>query len=223
MSEKDLKIIYEDDDVLAIDKPAGINTHPAPGDHEKALSEIVAEYLNDHDKSGKDLVVHRLDKGTSGVIIFAKNKKARENLQKQFASRTTEKKYFALVSGHLDSEEGKIDIPLGRNTASRGRFDPKAAGKPAVTYFTVIHQYRDFDYVEARPKTGRTHQIRTHFSAIGHPVAGDERYGYHGQGFPRIFLHAASLSFSLPASGERTEIKSTLPAELQNILDQLPD
>ena len=219
--DQKLQVLYEDEDVVAIDKPAGVSTHPAPGEKDISLSEVVAKYLDtDIDNQGMDLVVHRLDKGTSGVILFAKNQGARAALKKQFADRSISKTYLTLVSGVMETSTGKIDIPLGRNINSRGRFDPKVEGKPAVTEFNVIKGFLHFTYLAAMPKTGRTHQIRTHFSAIGHPVAGDKRYGYVGNEFPRIFLHAASITFESPQSGVKT-IKSALPEELSALLTRI--
>ncbi len=217
-----LTILYEDNDLLVLDKPAGISTHPAPGEADETLSEQVAAYLHtDVENGGINLVVHRLDKGTSGVIVFAKNQTARENLQQQFANRKTQKEYLVLVSGSTPDNHGEIDIPLARNQTTRGRFDPTVDGKSAVTEFEVMRRYRDFTYLLARPRTGRTHQIRTHFSAIGYPVAGDQRYGYKGTPMARIFLHATRLTLSSPSSGKPLIFESPLPTELDDLLSTL--
>ena len=206
----DIPIIYEDKDVIVIDKPAGITVHPAPGEKELTLSEVLPQPV---------FVVHRLDKGTSGVMVFARNEKAAAHLKKQFHDRLVTKVYKALVGGIIKENSGSIDISLGRSLTARGKIIPTENGRGAVTDFKVIKRFTDSTLVEAMPKTGRTHQIRTHFAAIGHPLLGDVRYG--GSGGGRVFLHAFSLAFVNPVTGKRQEFISPLPTQLTDILSTL--
>jgi len=208
-----IPIIYENKDILLIDKPAGITAHPAPGENEITIAEIF----------DKATIVHRLDKGTSGVMVLAKNKAATEALRGQFQARKVTKKYIALVHGRLLPEEGIIDMPLSRNLISRNKIAPAEEGRDAKTLYKVLKYYRGFTLVEANPKTGRTHQIRVHFSAIGFPLFGDVRYGKNTDKTDRIFLHAAELSFIHPTTGKRVVFKSKLPPELMRVLHTLGD
>lgn len=209
-SALDVPIIYEDKAVIVIDKPPGITVHPAPGEKELTLSEILPQPI---------FVVHRLDKGTSGVMVFARNEEAAAHLKKQFHDRLVKKVYKALVSGIIKENSGSIDISLGRSLTARGKIIPTEDGRGAVTNFKVITRYYDSTLVEAMPKTGRTHQIRTHFAAIGHPLLGDVRYG--GPGTGRVFLHAFSLAFVNPITGKKQEFISPLPSQLSDILRDL--
>jgi 23S rRNA pseudouridine1911/1915/1917 synthase len=206
----DIPIIFEDENILVIDKPAGITVHPAAGEKDLTLAEILPQPV---------FIVHRLDKGTSGVMVFARNEKAAEYLKKQFHDRKVTKVYKALVSGDISEDSGSIDISLGRSLTARGNIVPTENGKGAVTSFKVIERYTDYTFVEAMPKTGRTHQIRTHFAAIGHPLYGDVRYG--GPTTERIFLHAYSLSFLNPKTKKKQEFISPLTESSQAILKHL--
>jgi 23S rRNA pseudouridine1911/1915/1917 synthase len=206
----DIPIIFEDENILVIDKPAGITVHPAAGEKDLTLAEILPQPV---------FIVHRLDKGTSGVMVFARNEKAAEYLKKQFHDRKVTKVYKALVSGDISEDSGSIDISLGRSLTARGNIVPTENGKGAVTSFKVIERYTDYTFVEAMPKTGRTHQIRTHFAAIGHPLYGDVRYG--GPTTERIFLHAYSLSFMNPKTKKKQEFISPLTESSQAILKHL--
>jgi 23S rRNA pseudouridine1911/1915/1917 synthase len=212
-SRPNIPIIYEDKDILVIDKPAGITAHPAPGEKEITVAEIFE----------KAIVVHRLDKGTSGVMVLAKNQKAAESLKGQFQARKVAKKYIALIHGKLLPDEGVIDMPLSRNLIARNKIAPAEEGRDAKTLYKVLKYYRGFTLVEAKPKTGRTHQIRVHFSAIGFPLFGDARYGNSADKTDRVFLHAAELSFLHPTTGERVTYISKLPLELEKVLHTLGD
>jgi len=211
-------IIFEDEDILVIDKPSGITVHEAPGEKDITVNEIFADKYKGDNKTDRDMIVHRLDKGTSGVMVLAKNPEAGVKLRKQFADREVQKTYIALVAGKLEDETGIIDMPLGRDQQSREKISPQVGGKPAVTEFKKVQDYDSYSLVEAYPKTGRTHQIRTHFAAIGHPVYGDVRYGSKVEDADRIFLHAARISIKHPTTGEKVTFESPLPKVLEDVL-----
>lgn len=221
MNKKVIQTIFEDKDILVIDKPAGITVHPAEGETDITVSEIFQDKYTGEKLGERDLIVHRLDKGTSGVMVLAKNPKSRESLMNQFKERKVRKKYLALLDGKLRPTEGIIDMPLSRDLIKRQRVAPAEEGKDAKTLYKVIQYYRNHTLVEARPKTGRTHQIRVHFSAIGFPLYGDKRYGRIDDKTTRIFLHAAELSFIHPTKGERVKFTSDLSKELQDVLAKL--
>ena len=219
----ELNILYEDEDLSVIDKPAGVN-------------------CDDFEKR-----VHRLDKDTSGILLVAKNDKALEFLQKQFKERKVKKKYLALVIGHLKTEEGVgdeakassspfaaarvIETLIGRSPGDRRKQkvylpgEPNSQGKrQAVTEYKVLQRFENYDLIEVEPRTGRKHQIRTHLAYLGHPIAGDKLYGFKGQicpeGLKRHFLHASYLKIKLP-DGETKEFKSELPDDLKLCLINL--
>ncbi|MBL7142350.1 MAG: RluA family pseudouridine synthase [Candidatus Pacebacteria bacterium] len=202
-----MRTIYEDQELLVIDKPAGINS-------------------DDFQKR-----VHRLDKDTSGVLLIAKNDDILKFLQKQFKERNVVKKYLTLVVGKLENTEGEIETLIGRSPADRKKQkiyligEPNSEGKrTAVTKYKVLQRFKDYDFIEVEPKTGRKHQIRTHFVYLNHPIAGDKMYGFKGQllpkGLKRHFLHASYLKIKLP-NGREIEFKSELPDDLKTILNKL--
>ncbi|OGF86678.1 hypothetical protein A3B19_00310 [Candidatus Giovannonibacteria bacterium RIFCSPLOWO2_01_FULL_46_32] len=205
-----LEIIYEDENLVALNKPAGVN-------FDWALEER------------KDLkVVHRLDKDTSGVILFAKNERAAEQLKKLFQSREIKKTYLALVAGNIKNNSGVIDLPIGRSKKTPLKRvavgEKRGKIREAITEYKVLKKIKDFTLVEASPKTGRTHQIRSHFAAIGHPVVCDKLYA--GKkficpgGISRQFLHASGIEFTLPKGG-RLKLEADLPEDLKKTLDML--
>jgi 23S rRNA pseudouridine1911/1915/1917 synthase len=219
-----LDILYEDDDLLVVDKPAGLTVHPAPGHTSHTLVNALLAYLPRLAGSGDALrpgIVHRLDKDTSGLMLVAKNDKAQVHLAGQFKARSVTKAYLALVRGHLTPEEGIIEADIGRDRRHRQRMAIVEGGREARTEYRVIKYIRDYTLVEVRPRTGRTHQIRVHLAAIGFPVVGDKIYGVKSPFLPRQFLHAHRLGFSLPSSGEYVEFKSGLPADLERALEDL--
>ncbi len=223
-----LDIIYEDQDLLVINKPAGMVVHPAPGHTSGTLVNAVLYHCPDLEGIGNVLrpgIVHRLDKDTSGLILVAKNDHAHRELQRQFKAREVEKSYLALVEGHLQPKIGRIEAPIGRDKKHRKRMAVIRDGREAITEYRVIDYYDDFTLVEARPLTGRTHQIRVHFAFIGHPLAGDTVYGRRKQRLKpwlkRHFLHAHRLRFRLPSTGEMVEFTAPLPPDLQAVLDHL--
>jgi 23S rRNA pseudouridine1911/1915/1917 synthase len=209
----DLPILYEDDDCLVIDKPAGILTHNKGAfNPEATVASFIAPKLSglSGERGG---IVHRLDRLTSGVIICAKNPSALSWLQKQFSERKTKKKYVAMVTGQLNPTAALIDKPIERNPKRPQSFRVGANGKPARTAYCVLAANAAESLVELRPETGRTHQLRVHLSQLGHPIVGDVLYG--GPAANRVYLHALSLELTLPDKSRRV-FESLLPPEFRN-------
>ena len=217
-------IVYEDDDVIVFDKPAGLVTHPAPGHEHGTLVNVVRALRPDLElrDAARPGVVHRLDKDTSGLIVIAKNEATRQYLLKQWQRRTVVKRYTALVHGVIEEHEGTIDAPIGRDPNNRKRMWVVAAGRPAVSHFEIVERFRDATLVSVIIETGRTHQIRVHFAYIKHPLVGDKTYS--GRPFryelDRQFLHATALTFDLPG-GRRIEVETPLPSDLSAVLADL--
>jgi len=219
-----LAIIYEDEDVLVIDKPAGLTVHPAPGHPSHTLVNAILAHCPGLTMSNEPMrpgIVHRLDKDTSGLIVIAKNDLAREYLTAQFKSRTVTKGYLVLVKGRLSPEQGIIEAPIGRDPHSRRRMAIVEAGKEATTQYQVRKYLDTYTLVEVSPLTGRTHQIRIHMSAIGCPVVGDPIYGIRSAHLNRQFIHAYRLGFLLPSTGQYQEFISPLPVDLAQALEHL--
>ncbi len=222
-----LTILYEDADVIAIDKPAGMVVHPAAGHASGTLVNALLYHFPDIEgvgEGGRPGIVHRLDKDTSGIILVAKNPRAHRYLQAQFKARTVEKTYLALVHGHVSPKEGLIDAPIGRHPRHRQRMavTPADKGREAQTEYKVLAFYGPATLVAAHPLTGRTHQIRVHFASIGHPVVGDPLYGRKdAYGLGRHFLHAYRLRFRRPSDEAIVELESPLPPELEALLKRL--
>jgi 23S rRNA pseudouridine1911/1915/1917 synthase len=218
-----LTIIYEDDELLVVDKPAGLTVHPAPGHSSHTLVNALLSHLSELSDSDEERpgIVHRLDKDTSGVMVVAKNVMAQENLMDQFKARTVVKRYQVLVKGHLSPKEGVIEAPVGRDPRHRQQMAvvPESRGREATTEYTVIRYIGEFSLLEVRPVSGRTHQIRVHLKAIGFPVAGDKVYGVKANPLTRQFVHAAVLGFVLPSNGEYREFTSPLPEDLRQALE----
>jgi 23S rRNA pseudouridine1911/1915/1917 synthase len=224
-----LTVIYEDADVLVVDKPAGLVVHPAAGHASGTLVNALLAHSPEMLSTGMDAtrpgIVHRLDRDTSGLLIVAKNQRALRYLSDQFRERSTEKTYLALLHGHLSPAQGQIDAPIGRDPRYRQRMALVAGGRPAQTGYRVLRFVAGYTLVEAMPHTGRTHQIRVHFAGIGHPLAGDSIYGARRPtpGLSRQFLHAARLRIRLPATGAEREFSSPLPADLASVLEMLAE
>ena len=219
-----LDIIYEDDDLLVIDKPAGLTVHPAPGHPNHTLVNAILSHfprLADIGDSLRPGVVHRLDKDTSGLMVVAKNDIAQLNLSKQFKAHSVIKAYLALVKGRLAPEQGIIEAPMGRDPRNRKRMAVVAEGKEARTEYRVIKYIGNYTLLEVMPQTGRTHQIRVHLSAIGYPVVGDKVYGVKSPYLSRQFLHACRLGFKLLSTGEYVEFTSELPPDLEQALKDI--
>ncbi len=221
-----LRIVYEDGDLLVVDKPPGMAVHPAPGHSSGTLVHAVLAHcpgLSTVGGEGRPGIVHRLDKDTSGLIIVAKNDAAHLSLARQLKERRVEKTYIALVEGRLTQREGVIDASIGRHPARRKKMAVVEGGREARTRYRVLREIDGRSLVEVRPETGRTHQIRVHFAAIGHPVVGDPVYG---RGRPagslrRQFLHAQRLAFRHPRTDERLELEAPLPEDLAQALAEL--
>ena len=224
-----LTIVFEDDDVLVVDKPAGLVVHPGAGHHRGTLVQGALAHVptlagvGDPARPG---IVHRLDHGTSGLLVVAKTQDAYDSLVGQFGARSVERRYLALVWGHPDDEVGLIDAPIGRSVRRPTRMTVSASGREARTRFEVQERFTqpvDVALIACRLETGRTHQIRVHLSAIGHAVVGDDQYGGVRQTLPsdRPLLHAATLGFSHPATGEHVAFEAPLPADFRRVLDRL--
>jgi 23S rRNA pseudouridine1911/1915/1917 synthase len=220
MSEA-LRIVHVDEALAVVDKPAGLVVHPAPSYRGPTLVEELGDLLGGGADPERPGIVHRLDKGTSGLLVVARTDDAHAALQAQVQRREVERVYLALARGRLRSRTGTIDAPIGRASRQRHRMAVSgAASRQARTHFTVLELLAAETYLEARLETGRTHQIRAHFAAIGHPLAGDVTYGGEQKyGLDRQFLHAHRLAFAHPQSGEPMAFASELPADLAASLE----
>ncbi len=216
MAEPELRVVHLDEALAVVDKPAGMVVHPAPSHGGPTLVDELAEILGGGEDPRRPGIVHRLDKGTSGLMVVARTDAAHAALQAQVRRREVERLYLALARGRLASRTGTIDAPIGRAARQRHRMAVSgAASRQARTHFAVLELLASETYLEARLETGRTHQIRAHFAAIGHPLAGDVTYGGERKyGLERQFLHAHRLSFAHPGSGERLSFASELPPDL---------
>jgi 23S rRNA pseudouridine1911/1915/1917 synthase len=214
-----LDILYEDGDVVAVNKPAGLVVHAGAGRSSGTLVNALLHHFKSLSSVGGELrpgIVHRLDKGTSGVLLVARTDAAHRSLAAQFSGRTIEKTYLALVQGKPDSDRGTIDLPITRDPDRRTRMTTRlASGRHAHTEYRVLERYEKFTLLEVHIATGRTHQIRVHLSALGHPVAGDPLYGAAAQpDLNRPWLHALRIRFDSPSKGERLTIEAPVPPEL---------
>jgi len=219
-----LKVVYEDSDLIVVDKPAGLLVHPAAGQSTGTLVNALLARCPDLqgiDGSVRPGIVHRLDKNTSGLMVVAKNDAAQMSLSRQIKQRSITKGYLALVAGRLSPERGAIEAPVGRHPKDRKRMAVVSGGREARTQYRVIKYLNGYTLLEAMPETGRTHQIRVHFSAIGHPVLGDPVYGKKSPLLGRQFLHAHRLGFRLPSTGEFVEFRAELPPDLEQVLAHL--
>lgn len=219
-----LKIIYEDDSLLIIDKEADMVVHPTLDHPSGTLVNALLFYLKNKrlPQAGENLrpgIVHRLDKGTSGLLIVAKDEKSLQELKNQFKLRNVVKKYLALVTGKIEPAFGTIDKPIDRHPKNRKKFTVSDSGRESITDYRVKEYLGNLaSLVEVEPKTGRTHQIRVHLSSRGYPIVGDKLYG--GKSAPRMFLHAAYLEFTHPLTRKRIKFTSKLPEKLEAILEK---
>lgn len=225
-----LDILYEDKDIVVVNKSAGMITHPTPSFISGTLVNALMYHCKDFQGISGELrpgIVHRLDKDTSGVIVVAKNDKAHQSLSKQFKDRVTEKVYAAIVKGIVKKDYGTIEVPIGRNPVVRTKMAAVDWGKNALTYFKVLRRFKDATLVFAYPKTGRTHQIRIHMKYIGHPLLGDELYGSGKKdevyGATRQMLHALKLSFYHPTTEEKMTFVAPLPKDFKRVLKILSE
>jgi 23S rRNA pseudouridine1911/1915/1917 synthase len=221
-----LDIIYEDEALLVVNKPAGMVVHPALGHPGGTLVNAVLAHcpqvaeVGGLDRAG---IVHRLDKDTSGLILVAKDEATRAALQRQFKRRQVVKTYLALVEGPMYPREGVIEAPVGRDKRQRKKMAVVRSGRQARTMYRAVEYFDDHTLLEVRPHTGRTHQVRVHLAWLGYPVVGDAVYGHRRQRLlqGRHFLHAARLHFTHPATGEEMEFEAPLPLELSTVLKRL--
>ena len=220
-----LDIIYEDADVAVVNKPQGMVVHPSAGHTSGTLVNALMYHVKDLSSINgvvRPGIVHRIDKDTSGLLMVAKNDKAHNALAAELKDKKSLRKYVAIVHGNLPNDRGVIEAPIGRSDKDRKKQAVTAKGKPAVTRFTVLERFGNYTLVELQLETGRTHQIRVHMAYIGHPVAGDPLYGPrktlkgHGQ-----FLHAKTLGFTHPTTGELVEFTAEEPAIFKETLEKL--
>ena len=225
----DFDVVYADDDLIVIDKPAGLVVHPGSGNLDGTLVQgLLSRYpeIAEVGQAGRPGIVHRLDKGTSGLLLVARSAEAYDNLTAMLAAHEVERRYLTLVWGELESLSGMVDAPIGRSAREPTRMTVSAQGKPARTRYEVVATYRDpvlVSLLECRLETGRTHQIRVHLRAIDHAVVGDTRYGGAKESFPfdRPWLHAAALRLTHPVTGAELAFDSPLPADLADSLTLL--
>ena len=219
-------MIYEDADILVVDKPAGVAAHPTPGwTGPTVLGGLLAtgHTVATSGAAERQGIVHRLDANTTGLMVVAKSERAYSALKRAFREREVDKRYHALVQGHPDPLRGTVDAPIGRHPSGDGRFAVLAEGRPSVTHYDTLEAFRGASLAGIGLETGRTHQIRVHMAAIRHPVAGDLLYGADPVlaarlGLTRQWLHAVSLSFAHPADGRRVEFGSEYPSDLAHAL-----
>ena len=231
-----LRVIFEDEHLLVVDKPAGLVVHPAAGNRDGTLVNALLHHcggsLSGIGGVARPGIVHRIDKDTSGLLVVAKTDVAHEGLAKQFAAHSIDRRYLAIVNGVPKAKEGTVDAPLARSAANRKKIAivEGSRGKRAVTHWTRISSLREAALVECRLETGRTHQVRVHMSSIGHPLLGDPVYGRSGRThgkllkdlqFHRQALHAAELGFTHPVTKHRLSFASAMPADMQELFNAL--
>jgi 23S rRNA pseudouridine1911/1915/1917 synthase len=220
-------IVHDDDDVVVVNKPVGVAAHPSPGWTGPTVVGALAAAgyrISTSGSAERQGVVHRLDAGTSGLMVVAKSEHAYTVLKRAFKERTVEKVYHALVQGHPEPTTGTIDAPIGRHPSSDWKFAVVADGKPSITHYELLEAFPSASLVEVHLETGRTHQIRVHFSALRHPCVGDLTYGSDPAlakrvGLTRQWLHAVRLGFEHPGTGQWLEVTSEYPQDLQHALD----
>jgi 23S rRNA pseudouridine1911/1915/1917 synthase len=224
-----MAIVYEDSDVVVVDKPAGVAAHPTPGwTGPTVLQGLLAggHTIATSGAAERQGIVHRLDANTTGLMVVAKSEHAYSVLKQAFRDREVDKRYHALVQGHPDPLRGTIDAPIGRHPSGDGRFAVVAAGRPSVTHYDTLEAFRAASLTEIILETGRTHQIRVHMAAVRHPCVGDRLYGAdpvlaEHLGISRQWLHAVRLGFAHPADGRQVEFTSGYPADLAHVLEVL--
>jgi len=224
-----LVVLYDDDDVVVVDKPVGVAAHPSPGWSGPTVVQGLAAMGYRVSTSGaaeRQGIVHRLDAGTTGVMAVAKSERAYTVLKRAFKQRTVDKRYAALVQGHPDPTSGTIDAPIARHPSADYKFAVVAGGRPSITHYETVEAFRAATLLDIHLETGRTHQIRVHMAAVRHPCVGDLTYGADPVlakrlGVTRQWLHARELGFEHPATGEWLTVKSAYPADLQMALDRL--
>ena len=224
-----IDIVYEDEDIIVVNKPKGLVVHPANGNPDgtlvNAIMNICKDSLSGIGGEKRPGIVHRLDKDTSGLLIIAKNDKAHIKMSEQIKNRKVNKKYIALVKGIIKENEATINMPIARSKKYRKKMAVDKSGKEAITHFKVLNRYDKYTLLEIKIDTGRTHQIRVHMSEIGHPVVGDEVYsnGKNEFGVKGQMLHAKSLEFTHPITGKKMYLEAELPEYFKNVLQTCND
>ena len=222
-----IDILYQDSDVVMVNKPCGMVVHPAAGNEDRTLVNALLYHIKDLSGIGGEMrpgIVHRLDKDTSGLILVAKNDHAHTLLSEQFKERSMEKHYRAVAFGNFSDDHGLIDAPIARHPVDRKKMAIVPAGKPSQTEWSVLERLKSATYLDVHLLTGRTHQIRVHMHSIGHPLLGDRIYAPNiktSVHIPRLMLHAYSLSFTHPTTGERMTVSAPLPEKFSQTLDKL--
>ena len=222
-----VEVVYEDNDIIVVNKPKGMVVHPANGNPDGTLvNAIMAMCKGSLSGIGGEIrpgIVHRLDKDTSGLLIVAKNDLAHINMSNQIKDRQVKKIYIALVKGNINENEATINMPIGRSTKDRKKMAVRKDGKEAVTHFKVLKRYKDYTLLKVKIDTGRTHQIRVHMAEIGHPVVGDMVYpkGKNEFGVEGQILHAQSLDFKHPITGKKMHLEAKLPEYFEKVLEKL--
>ena len=226
-----LTVVYADDDIVVVDKPVGVAAHPSPGwDGPTVLAGVAAmgHRVSTSGAAERQGIVHRLDVGTTGLMVVAASERAYADLKDQFRERTVDKRYHALVQGHPDPSRGTVDAPIDRHPKYDWKFAVVAGGKPSVTHYDTLEAFRAASLLDVKLETGRTHQIRVHMAAVRHPCVGDLTYGADPTlaarlGLTRQWLHARGLAFRHPATGEWVEFTSAYPADLALALERVRD
>ena len=222
-----LDVVYEDEDVIVINKPQGMVVHPAPGNPRGTLVNALMYHcsgtLSGINGCIRPGIVHRIDKDTSGLLVAAKNNYAHQFLSDELKERKTVRKYLALVNGRIKEEDGRIDKPIARNPSDRKKMAVVSGGRYAVTNYKVLERFHGYTFIECALETGRTHQIRVHMASIGHSIVGDKTYGIKKERFNLAgqLLHAAAIGFTHPRTGVYMEFSSALPEYFSNVLNKL--
>lgn len=224
-SDIPISIVYEDEDVLVVNKASGMVVHPAPGHHDDTLVNALLYHVKDLSTINgvkRPGIVHRIDKDTSGLLMVAKNDVAHASLVQQLQDKTVERKYIALVHGVIPHDKGRINAPIGRDPKNRLNMTVLHGGKEAVTHFEVLQRFDKYTLIECRLETGRTHQIRVHLKYIGYPLAGDPQYGRKKDDFSwGQYLHAKTLGFQHPTRDEWIDFTAEIPSEFYTKLDEI--
>ncbi len=219
-----IEILYEDDDVIVVNKPKGMVVHPAPGHYSgtlvNALMYHCKESLSGINGEIRPGIVHRIDMNTTGSLLVCKNDKAHNDIAAQIKVHSVNRIYKGIVIGNFKDETGTVDAPIGRNPKDRKKMAVVSGGREAVTHFTVLEQFKGYSYVQFKLETGRTHQIRVHMASIGHPLLGDDVYGKPVKGLEGQTLHAQTLGFVQPTSGEYVEVNAPLPVYFDKLLEK---